>query len=175
MHRTALIVFVAIAVTAVANAQKPPAWNDDFVDHFAGTWTAEGTVMGRAAHHTVIAEWVLNRQFLRISEKTSAGAPATESPYEATWYLGYDFVSERYVMHLIDVFGGRFSETLGYGTRDGNDLRFVFEYGDGPFRNRWRWVPESRTWEWHLEQKNEKGEWKTFADFRLKRTESTAR
>ncbi len=125
--------------------------------------------MSRPAHHTVTAQWVLGHQFLEIREQTAADAPATESRYDALWFLGYDDISDRYVLHLMDVFGGRFSETLGYGTRDGDDLKFVFEYPDGPFHNRWRWMPQSRTWQWHLEQKDKSGKWTTFADFTLQR------
>ncbi len=47
--------------------------------------------------------------------------------YEALVFLGYDNASERYVAHWIDVFGGRFSETLGYGTRSGDSIKFIFE------------------------------------------------
>ena len=43
---------------------------------------------------------MLNRQFLRIQEKTAANAPATERPYDSIWYLGYDPISERYVLHM---------------------------------------------------------------------------
>ena len=160
------ILLTALAV--LASAQRPAGWHDDLVEHFVGTWNIDGNVMGRPAHHTVNAEWVLNHQFLQIHEQTAQTAPANESRYDALWFLGYDDVRERYVLHLIDVFGGRFSETLGYGTRDGSDIRFVFEYPDGPFHNRWRWLPEQQSWEWHLEQKD-KGQWKPFADFKLTR------
>jgi hypothetical protein len=101
-------------------AQAPPQWQDAFVDHLAGSWKVEGTLVGQNAHHTVRAEWMLNHQFLRIEEKTSAHAPKTESLYDSVWLLGYDDVSERYVFHLMDLFGGRFSETLGYRTLKGN-------------------------------------------------------
>ena len=125
--------------------------------------------MGREAHHDVQAEWVLNHQFLRIHEKTAAGAPADEHFYEATWFLGYDSVSERYVLHLLDVFGARFSETLGYGIRDGDAIRFVFEYPDGPFHTTFRWSREKESWEWLMEQKNKEGKWTNFADLTLTR------
>ena len=112
-----LLATLLIALPSARSAAQASAeWHDDLVDRMAGNWTLEGPVMGRAAHHEVQAEWVLNHQFLRIHEKTVAGAPADEHKYEATWFLGYDPVSERYVLHLLDVFGGRFSETLGYGT-----------------------------------------------------------
>jgi len=90
-------------------------------------------VRGRDAHHVVQAEWVLKHQFLRMHEKTASDAPGTEQQYEAIWFLGYDPVSERFVLHLVDVFAARYSETLSYGSREGNRIRFVFEYPDGPF------------------------------------------
>jgi len=126
--------------------------------------------MGRAAHHEVHAEWVLGHEFLRIREETDAGAPASERRYEATWFLGYDPISERYVLHQLDVYGGRYSETLGYGARDGRSIRFVFEYPDGPFHTTYRWFPEADTWQWLMEQKDKDGKWTNFADLRLTRS-----
>jgi hypothetical protein len=164
-----ILAFGAVLVSAVAMAQAPPPWHDDFVDHMAGTWKMEGQVMGRPAHHEVQAEWVLNHQFLCIREKTSADAPATESRYEATWFLGYDPVGERYVLHLFDVFGTRFSETLGYGSRDGDAIHFVFEYPDGPFHTTLRWLAEKDSWQWAMEQKDKGGKWTPFADLKLAR------
>ena len=56
--------------------------------------------------------------------------------------IGYDHTSERYVAHWMDIYGGRFSETLGYGVRSGDQIEFVFEYPDGPFHTTFRWLPE---------------------------------
>jgi hypothetical protein len=158
-----------LVLAGVASAQQPATWNDDLVNKLAGTWSLQGTVMGRPAHHIVTARWVLGHQFLEVREQTAPEAPATESRYDSLWFLGYDEVSERYVLHLMDVFGARFSEVLGFGTRDGNDLRFIFEYPDGPFRNRWRWIPQSKSWQWHLEQKDKSGKWSVFAEVELMR------
>ena len=162
-----LIALPAILASSPSFAQASAGWHDDLLDHLPGTWKVEGKILGRDAHHEVNAEWLLNHQFVRILEKTTADAPASESRYDAVWFLGYDAVSERYVMHLLDIFGGRFSETLGYGTRNGNEIRFVFEYPDGPFHTTFRWSPESATWQWFLEQKDKDGKWTTFADLRL--------
>jgi len=169
--KTRLLLLVLLVTIPAANsmAQAPQEWRDDLVDHLAGTWKLEGQVLGREAHHDVQAEWVLNHEFLRIHEKTAATAPPAENRYEAIWFLGYDAISERYVLHLLDVFGGRYSESLGYGTRDGNALRFVFEYPDGPFHTTFRWFPERDIWQWLLEQKDKNGKWITFADLKLSR------
>jgi hypothetical protein len=167
-----LALAAALVFPAVAAAQAPEPWHDDLVDHLAGTWKMEGNVMGRAAHHDVQAEWVFNHQFLRIEEKTSPAAPSTERHYDAIWFLGYDAISARYVLHLMDQFGGRFSETLGYGVRDGNTIRFVFEYPDGPFHTTYQWDSDKNTWVWLMEQKDKNGKWTPFVDFRLSKAPS---
>jgi hypothetical protein len=164
-----LIALPFAVIPARTAAQAPAEWHDDLVDHLAGAWKLEGKITSQYAHHDVQAEWMFNHQFLRIHEKTAANAPASERPYEATWFLGYDSTSERYVMHLLDQFGGRFSETLGYGVRDGNAIKFVFEYPDGPFHTTFRWSPEKDTWQWLMEQKNKDGKWTDFADLKLTR------
>ncbi len=167
-----LTLIAAVLLPVSLAAQAPAEWHDDLADHMAGTWKLEGQVMGRDAHHEVRADWVLNHQFLRIQEKTAAGAPITERHYDALWLLGYDPISERYVLHLMDIFGGRYSETLGYGTRDGNQIRLVFEYPDGAFHTTYRWNPDKDTWEWLMEQKDKDGKWTPFADLRLTRATS---
>jgi len=71
------------------------------------------------------------------------------------------------VAHWLDIYGGRFSETLGYGTRTNNEVRFVFEYPDGPFHTTFRWLPDNKQWEWLMETKTKSGQWKQFADLTL--------
>ena len=171
--RVPSLVFLGVLVfSQIASAQVPQDWRDPLVDHLSGTWKVEGNVMGREAHHELQAEWVLNHQFLRMHEKTAASAAKDEHAYEAWWFLGYDAVSERYVLHLMDIFGARYSESLGYGTREGNEIRFVFEYPDGPFHTTYRWIPGSGTWEWLMEQKRGDGKWSSFADLKLTKAAS---
>ena len=79
-------------------------------------------------------------------------------------YFGYDNMSERYVAHWMDVYGGRFSEALGYGHKEGSDsIKFVFEY-DVPLHNTITWDPMNSRWRMVIKQKNQRGEWKQFAD-----------
>jgi hypothetical protein len=164
-----LLLCVALLLSGSIAAQAPAEWHDDLIDRLAGTWVMSGNVMGKDAHHEVQADWILKHQFLRIHEKTSASAPNGERAYEAFWFLGYDPDKKQYVMHLIDVYGGTYSETLGYGTRDGDQIRFLFDYPDGPFRTVYRWIPGAGTWEWVMDQKGKAGKWTAFADLKLTR------
>jgi hypothetical protein len=141
-------------------------FHDELLEHMAGDWRLSGSAMGETSEHQVHVDWVLNHQFLRIHEKAVAPSKAGLL-YEAMVMVGYDNTSERYVAHWIDVFGGRWSETLGYGRRDGNTIEFLFEYPDGPFRTAFRWEPESKSWHWRMRQKDKSGTWRDFANLTL--------
>lgn len=166
-----LFLMLLLVVAVPAGAQDPPApldgpnhpFVDDLLDHLAGTWKATGQMRGQPVIHSIDASWVLNHQFLRFHEKDTSSSTA----YEADVYIGYDNMSERYVIHWIDVFGGRFAETLGYGHRSGNSIRFVFEYPDGPFSNTLIWKPAERKWQFVLESKNNRGKWESFGTLEL--------
>lgn len=141
-------------------------FRDELLDNLVGDWKLTRKMRAQSLENRVKAEWALNHQFLLVHMKDVA----TPSNYEAMVFIGYDNTSERYVAHWIDVFGGRFSETLGYGKRTGNAIQFVFEYPDGPFHNTFTWNQESKTWIFLMEQKDQAGKWKVFAEDRLVRT-----
>jgi len=63
--------------------------------------------------------------------------------------IGYDNLSERYVAHWLDFFGGRFSETLGSmvrvpATRSNlsSSIRMV------PSALFYRWMADKKQWQW---------------------------
>ena len=140
-------------------------FRDELLDNLVGDWKLTRKMRAQSVENRVKAEWALNHQFLLVHMKDVANPPN----YEVMVFIGYDNTSERYVAHWIDVFGGRFSETLGYGKRSGNAIQFVFEYLDGPFHNTFTWNPESKTWVFLMEQKDQTGKWKVFAEDRLAR------
>jgi hypothetical protein len=133
--------------------------HDELLDNLAGHWLVSREIRGKIVQNTVDAKWVLNHQFLHLHMKDVATPPA----YEAMIFIGYDNASERYVAHWIDIFGGRISETLGYGHRTGNSIAFNFEYPDGPFHNTFTWDPSSKQWISRMENKDAAGNWKPFA------------
>jgi len=144
-------------------------FTDSLLDNMTGTWDLTGKVAGRNADHSVEVEWILNHQFLRIHEKDKNRSANGAVPYEAMILVGFDNTSERYVAHWNDVYGGRFSETLGFGVRAGDEVRFVFEYPDGPFHTTFRWLPDTHQWTWHMQARDKSGKWNDFAMFTLTR------
>ena len=109
---------LTLVVFGFARAQEPldgrhRTFNDELLENLVGEWKLTRQIRGRSVENTVTVEWVLNHQFLRVHMKDVQKPPQ----YEAMVFIGYDNTSERYVVHWIDVFGGRASETLGCGVR----------------------------------------------------------
>ena len=142
---------------------------DPLLDKMVGSWKVSGMIRSRSVEQTVDAQWVLNHKFLQVREKAVPDSKTAGPPYEAEVMIGYDHTSERYVTHWMDIYGGRFSETLGYGARSGNQIEFLFEYPDGPFRTTFRWLPEKTQWQWLMRTKNSRGQWVEFANLTLTR------
>jgi len=138
---------------------------DELLEKLAGNWKSTGKIRNRAVEYHIEVEWTLKHQFLEVHMTDAANPPA----YEARVFIGYDNTSERYVAHWIDVFGGRWSETLGFGARSGNSIKFVFEYPDGPFHTTFTWLPETGSWKTMMQQKEKSGNWAVFAEQELRK------
>ncbi len=164
-----LLVLAMLSVAAFSQSKSEPLdgpnrpVHDDLLDNLEGKWKITGMIMGHQREMEITAEWVLNHQWLLLHEHDATSVEG-KLAYDAHIYIGYDNTSERYVVHWIDIYGGRVSETLGYGTRSGNSIKFNFEYPDGPFHNTFTWNPANKTWHFLLEQKDAEGKWKMFAD-----------
>src|SRR5256886_13398943 len=107
-------------------------FQDKLLEELVGTWKVTGRIEGQQFEQYCDADWVLNHQFLRVHfidsaarNRRSTGTPSN-AEYEAIVFIGYDNMGERYVVHWIDLFGGGFTETLGYGRLQGQvAIRFV--------------------------------------------------
>src|SRR5690349_16483282 len=134
-----LFVFVMCS-WAMGQAQQgcdPKRFNDTLLNNLTGQWDLSGKIMGRDVKNRFSAEWTLEHQYLELNFVDTVTPPS----YSARVFIGYDCTSEKYVVHWLDIFGGRVSETLGYGTKSGNDYTFRFEYPDGPFINQLTYDP----------------------------------
>lgn len=168
---------MSLMLPAAVAAQPPPppldgphrVFRDALLDNLTGRWRAGGQMGSEKIESDLSVEWALGHQFLRLHFQDAGKPQPGEPPYEAAVYIGYDNMSERYVAHWMDVFGGRWSETLGYGKRDANSIKFVFEYPDGPFHTTFTWQPQSKTWRILMEQKDKSGKWTKFAEQTLRR------
>jgi hypothetical protein len=169
LRMRALAIVLSLLAAMSARAQEPPdgpqrIFRDAFIDNLVGEWRLKREIRGRDVDNTVSADWVLNHQFLRIHMKDVAEPPT----YEALVYIGYQSADQRYVVHWLDVFGGKFS-AIGYGKREGDSITFVFQYDDGPFYNTFKWNAATQSWTFTLESTARDGRRQLFAVDTLRR------
>ncbi|HEY5884704.1 MAG TPA: hypothetical protein VIT88_08465 [Pyrinomonadaceae bacterium] len=162
---TMMLLFSSVYVTVVGQSLRNQAFKDDLLDNLVGEWKLIRKIQGRITENVVKAEWVMNHQFLRIQMRHVENPPA----YEATIFIGWDRTQDRYVVHWLDVFGGESSQTLGYGSRNGNTIKLMFAYPEHPFVNTFSWDPESKSWTFLIQQKNRDKTWSVFAEDSLSR------
>ncbi|MBV9190759.1 MAG: hypothetical protein JO292_08385 [Betaproteobacteria bacterium] len=150
-----LLAWLLVAGTASAQERT---FNDPFIDRLAGEWTLTRQIRGKEVENAVRAEWVLNHQFLQVHMIDSVQPPA----YEALIYIGYQQDTQRYVVHWLDVYGGKGS-AIGYGKRSGDSIEVAFQYDDGPFYNTLTWDTLGQGWTFKMESVDKEGKRKLFA------------
>ncbi len=121
-------------------------FRDDFIEQLVGYWKLTRRIRGKVVENTVKAEWVLNHQFLQLHMQDTAQPPA----YEAIVLIGYAHADKKYVVHWLDVWGGKFS-AMGHGQRVGDSIEIEFHYPDGPFYNTFRWDAATKGWPFTME------------------------
>jgi len=155
---------LALLLAAGAASAQDRTFNDPFIQQLAGDWTLTRQIRGKEVENTVHAEWVLNHQFLQVHMTDSAQPPA----YEALIYVGYQHAEQRYVVHWLDVYGGKGS-AIGYGKRSGDSIEVAFQYEDGPFFNTLTWDTLGQGWTFKMESINKDGKRQLFAIDTLRR------
>jgi hypothetical protein len=156
---------------ARAEDGRDAAVHDARLDSLVGSWTVRREIRGEVAGNTLDAQWVLDHRFLSLHYRDVA----RPMQYEAQVYVGWDEERRAYVAHWLDVFGGRFSETLGYGAWEADSLLFVFEYPEGRFENCFRWHPALHEWTSRLVSVDSAGVRHPFAFDRMRRVPVKAR
>jgi len=162
--------FIALPLFVVTMSAQSPTPSDGrdvkvedpLLDKLVGNWRVDRKFGdGRTAENTVRVGWVLNHQFLELHYLDVATPPQ----YEAMAFIGFDHKMSRYVLHWLDVFGGRSSEVIGYGTLDeaAHSIYFTFNNPDGQFMNAYAFDPATKNWTSVMRQKS-KGPWSLFAE-----------
>lgn len=145
-------------------ASAPVGVLDPYLDALKGRWSIERTDGEEVTRHTMDAEWVLSGSFLHLDVRDTRRPPE----YEACVLLGFDKAHSRYVAVWCDTFGGEYAR-IGYGVREGNVVRFRFDYDHGVFFNTFTWNPERDVWTFRGESELSDGTLKFFMEDRLTR------
>ena len=80
-------------------------FQDRLLEELVGKWQVNGKIAGQQIEQLCEADWVLNHQFLRAhfidpaARHRKSKDISSHAEYEAMVFIGYDNMSERYVVH----------------------------------------------------------------------------
>lgn len=140
---------------------------DERLHSLAGEWEMAGFVMDSPVEYRAKGKWVLNHQFLQFTMRDVNNPPQ----YEANVYIGYDSSKTHYIVHWLDIFGGEYSKTLGFGEVHSDTIQFVLNYPDKPFRDIIIIDEQQNIGQFLIEYEVSDGKWKKFASYRMKKIE----
>jgi hypothetical protein len=170
--QTGLVILV-FTLAGVCCAQQPAAMNAQvqLLDHLAGNWVLQGTIAGKTTTHDVQAEWVLNREYLRLHEvsreKDAAGRPS----YEAIVFISWDEKAQEYACLWLDSTGGGglSAQGIGHAKKSGDSIPFVFAIAPSvSLRTTFTFDGGTDTWKWLIDDESN-GKNERFADVKLSR------
>lgn len=164
LHRgfSAAVALLVLSVTPAVAAR------DAFLDKLARNWVLTGTIGKAATTHDVKAEWVLNDQYLRLTEISREKDKAGKPQYTAEVLLAFDPAKQDYVCFWFDNTVVAGTADGGSTAREGDSLPFIFKGADGNFFNTMTYNAKDGTWTWAMDGEV-KGERKPFARLTLKR------
>ncbi len=137
-----------------ALADEPPL-ADPLLDRIVGTWVLRGTIAGAETTHDVVAEWVLNHQYVRLHEVSREKDAGGRAAYEAIVFLGVDKAANGYACLWLDSTGGGGlnAQAIGHAKRGGDEIALVFRGPDGSLfhttfvndraADAWRWLMDA--------------------------------
>jgi hypothetical protein len=163
-----ILALVALAPFSLAGQQG--TFQDSLLDHLIGSWVLHGVIAGRETTHDVMAEWVLDHQYVQVHEvsreKNAKGQPA----YEAIVYIGWDQPSSQYACLWLDSTGGGglAAQAIGHAKRGSNEIAFLFKVGGGIFHTTFAYSKDTDTWQWLMDDE-EHGRLEPFARVKLER------
>ncbi len=162
------IALFAVLFCGSAFAQQE-SFQDSLLDRSTGRWLLQGTIAGRQTTHDVRSQWVLAHNYIQIHEVSREKNEDGDPVYEAIVYIGWDGQRNRYQCLWLDVTGGGglSPDAIGYGTREGDSIAFLFKGGDGSlFHTTFAYDKSTGSWRWIMDGE-ENGKLTPFARLKL--------
>ena len=170
MKITIGLVALCVLMSCPAAAQQS-GFQDALVDRMAGEWVMRGTISDVESTHDIVAEWVLEHQYLRFHEVSRETSDDGIPLYEAIVFIGWDQPSSRYACLWLDSTGGGglSAQAIGHAKRGGDEMAFLFTVGDGSFfHTTFSYNRDNDTWQWQMDWESD-GDRKPFARVTLTR------
>jgi len=146
----------AIASPASAAAAKPgPTF-----ERLAGCWRIQGVVAGQQVRHLAKGEWRLDHSYFVYQEQSAPKEPA----YSAVAFFGRRD-DGKLVMHWLDIYGGQYSQTTGFGEEKADRIEVDTPYPAAPMHSVITW--DNAGWRMRLTEHPAGKPERLFSDYRF--------
>lgn len=142
-----------------------------FLNSLVGKWMLTGMMGDVPLHQAVSCEPTLGGKFLRLYFNSVTPRENATWDYEAVYHIGYNQAENLYVMHLLDTTEVPTRCVVGLGRRDGDRIRFLFEYEGTRFFNTLIRREDKDVWQF-LQTYEDEGKVRTFATKEMTRIPS---
>jgi hypothetical protein len=166
----AKIILFAFLIAINISAQQT-SFQDTLLDRMTGKWILKGIIAGQEVTHDVKIKWILEHQYLQISELSREKDPDGTAAYESLVHIGWNEDLKKYACMWLDVTGGGglIGKSIGHAEKEGDTLPFLFVMpDDGLFHTTFSYSRDSDTWQWTMDSGN-KGKLKPFARLNMTR------
>jgi hypothetical protein len=142
---------------------------DSLLEHMTGTWILRGSIAGKETTHDIIAEWVLDHEYIQIKEVSREKKADGKPEYEAIVYITFDQKLDQYSCLWLDNTGngGLAAQAIGHAKRNGDKMEFLFIDNDNSvFHTTFLYEKTTGTWQWLMDSE-EKGKLQSFAKMKI--------
>ncbi len=164
-------IFALIVLVSFSALAQQTTFQDPLLDHLIGKWILQGTIDGKATTHDIAADWVLDHQYVRLSEVSREKNAKGQAEYEAIVFIGWDQPASQYACLWLDSTGGGglTGQAIGHAKRGGDEIAFLFKGADGSlFHTTFAYSKGADTWQWSMDGE-EGGKLQPFARVKLTR------
>ncbi len=140
-------------VQAPANSAAPQSGPQELLDKMVGRWTLTGVIAGQNTVHDVDAEWVLQHNYVRISEVSRERAENGQPQYEAFVLVGWSEAAHQYVCFWFDNTGVADPHATCSAPHTPDVIPFEFRNASGALdiTNTFTYDRVHDTWQWRMD------------------------
>ena len=141
------------SVEPAVGISAEPRTPQDLLNRLVGDWVLEGVIAGETSTHDVNAAWVLQHNYVRITEVSRERDAAGRPQYEAVIYVGWLDGADRMVCYWFDNTEVATPGVTCSAAQAGDTIPFEFRDVQGGliFFNTFTYDRNADTWQWNME------------------------
>lgn len=163
--------FLVLVLSYLSCPAQESKSQESILDQMTGNWILKGTIGGKETTHDIAATWVLDHQYIQITEVSHEKNASGKPEYEAIVYISQDKEKNEFACLWLDITGngGLSAQAIGHAKQDGNKIEFLFKIsGTSIFHTVFLHDPASDSWQWLMDDE-ENGKYQPFARVKLTR------